>query len=144
MPLQLPVADSVADSKQTSSVADSDSKQTIEVQRLPIKFRNRQFQRISNLQLVADSVADSKQTAQRIGNWQLVAGCRFRFKTDNISLTNRQLATSCRLPLQLRFETDNFNESPIADSDSKQTLQFQRIGHRQLSCRLPIQLPIRN
>ena len=106
---------------------------------------------------------------QRIGHWQLVAGCRFRFETDNISSTNRQLPTSCRLPIQLpiryrqvqrignwqlvagcrfRFETDNISSTnwqqvfvvSVADSVAD-SLQTSSTN-RQLatSCRLPIQI----
>ena len=94
-----------------------------------------------------------------------VAGCRF--ETDNISSTNRQPATSCRLPMQLpirkrqvqrigsrqlvcrfRFETDNISSTnrqlatqlSVADSvaDSIQTSSTYR--QRATSCRLPIQI----
>ena len=98
---------------------------------------------------VADSVADSKQTSSTNRQPATIAGCRFRFETDNISSTNGQLATSCWLPIQLpiryrqvqrignwqlvagcrfRFETDN------TSSTNRQPAT---------SCRLPIQLPIR-
>ena len=111
----MPVADSVADSKQTCSTNR---------QPLAIQIQNRQYK------------FTESATSYRL---------RFRFETDNMSSTNRQMTTSCRLPIQLpirnrhvqrignrcrfRFETGNISST-----------------NRQLatSCRLPIQLPIRN
>ena len=74
-----------------------------------------------------------------------VAGCWFKFEIDNISSSNRQPATrfrfdtnnissvSCRLPIQISNRQYKFNESANGDSYSKQTIQVQRIGNRQLA-----------
>ena len=105
---------------------------------------------------VADSVADSIQTTQgyrqvqRIGNWQLVAGCRFRFETDNISSANRQLATCCRLPIQMPIQYRQVELIGNWKLGAGSRFRFEKDNrsstNRQAatSCRLLIQLPTRN
>ena len=95
--------------------------------RLPIQLpiRNRQYKfnesALATQLPVADSVADSKQTSST--NRQL-AGCRFRFETDNISSTNRQPATQLLVADSVTDskQTSSTNRQPATDSDSKQTI----------------------
>ena len=100
----LPVADSVADSKQTSST----NRQPATSCRLPIQIRNGQYKfnesatgNYCSCWLPLQWLIPYRKVT-RIGNWQLVAGCRFIFEMDNISSTNRQpaISWSCLFPIR--------------------------------------------
>ena len=104
-------------------------------------------QRIGNWQLVAGCRFScrfkKKKHVQRIGNWQLVAGCRFRFETDNISSRNWKLATSCRFSIQIRKRKYNSNESAISNQFPVADSVADSKQSTSTNAFLPIQLPIR-
>ena len=99
----LPVADSAASCRfscrfETNYVRAQEDSCRLPIQ-LPIPNRQYKFNESATNCQLPNQLPIRNRHFQRIGYRQLVAGCRFRFETENISSTYRQLATSCPLPI---------------------------------------------
>ena len=139
----MPVADSVADSIQTSSA----NRKLATSCWLPFQIWNGQYKiNDSETSHLPIPLSIRYRQVQRIASWELAAGCRFRYETDNISSTIRQLATSCLLPIQsqIRYRQVQRIGNWQLDAGCRFIFEIDNISstNRQLetSCRLPIQI----